>query len=759
MSRCCLFSLGRLFWSGRSLSLASGVLVVLVLPHGQAARAADAKPAAAKITYDEHVRAVFREHCFSCHNQDKKKGDLALDSFAATMRGSSSGEIIAAGDLDSSRLWAVISHSDEPKMPPNQDRISDEKLALVKAWIVGGALENSGSTAKVKKQPTMDLSQSAGSGKPSGPPAMPAGLSRQTLAHTSRASAVTALAASPWAPLIAVGGQKQVLLYHAENGRLLGVLPFPEGVPFVLKFSRSGALLLAGGGQGGKAGRVVVFDVRTGKRVFEVGDELDAVLAADINNNHTLIALGGPSKVVRVFSTADGSLVYDIRKHTDWIYALEFSPDGVLLASSDRSAGLFVWESDTGREYQNLSGHKGAVTDVSWRLDSNVLASSSEDGTVKLWEMENGTAIKTIQAHAGGAASVRFARDGRLATTGRDKLTKLWEANGNLAKSFEPFEDLGLKVTFADEDKRVVAGDWLGDIRMWQVPEGNLAGKLSDNPPTLEMNIEIQTSAVATADKAAKQAATELAAAQAAVDARSAAVAQAKKAIQDAEAAVQRIAKAKAENEALLPKKTQALTAATQAQNKSKGAWDAAKNALAAADKQLAERRKAAASAADKVQAAKLAAEKAPADSDQARQAAAAQKKAQEEADQAQARVAESEKQVAEKTAALAAAAEAHTAAQREVEKATAERAAASKALQDAVAHTPIAAKQVPAAQAQLKNVQAALADAEKARDAKAAANQAAAAALSAAQDNLRAAVEDKAANDKFQSQQAAVTK
>ena len=71
------------------------------------------------------------------------------------------------------------------------------------------------------------------------------------------AGAVTALAASPWAPLVAVAGQKQVLLYNTDTRELLGVLPFPEGMPHVLKFSRNGTLLLAGGGRGGQSGKVV----------------------------------------------------------------------------------------------------------------------------------------------------------------------------------------------------------------------------------------------------------------------------------------------------------------------------------------------------------------------------------------------------------------------------------------------------------------------------------------------------------------------
>ena len=39
-------------------------------------------PSGPKVTYDKHVKPILREHCFSCHNQEQKKGGLALDSYA-----------------------------------------------------------------------------------------------------------------------------------------------------------------------------------------------------------------------------------------------------------------------------------------------------------------------------------------------------------------------------------------------------------------------------------------------------------------------------------------------------------------------------------------------------------------------------------------------------------------------------------------------------------------------------------------------------
>src|SRR5690348_7750486 len=119
-------------------------LAALAMFGPQTASAEEAKPAM-KVTYTEHVQAIFREHCFTCHSADTAKSDLALDNYAAVMRGGASGEVIEAGDPDSSRLYALVTHKETPEMPPQQPKLADAKLELIKQWILGGALENAGS--------------------------------------------------------------------------------------------------------------------------------------------------------------------------------------------------------------------------------------------------------------------------------------------------------------------------------------------------------------------------------------------------------------------------------------------------------------------------------------------------------------------------------------------------------------------------------------------------------------------------------------
>lgn len=530
----------------------------------------------AKVTYEDHVKPILREHCFTCHNRDNAKSDLALDSYAGIMKGGASGEVVLPTDPDSSRLYMLVSHQEEPKMPPMQDKLAQAKLDAIKAWIVGGALETAGSVAKKPKKPKANLAMSGGSSRPEGPPIMPETISKQPVGYTPKTRAITALATAPWAPLVAIAGHKQIVLYNTDSGELAGIIPFPEGVPYVLRFNRLGSLLLAGGGRGGQSGKVVVFDVKTGERVFEVGDELDVVLAADINDDGSRIALGGPSRVVRIYDTSDNSLAGEIRKHNEWIQAIEFSPDGVLLATGDRNGDLYVWEADTAREYQTLKGHTAGVTAVSWRGDSNIVASASEDGTVRLWEMENGQQVKNWAAHGGGSAWVSFAHDGRLVTAGRDKVVKVWDQNGAQQQAFEAFPDLALRAGFAHDDARVVAGDWTGQVRVWTIADQKQALALAMNPPTLEMQAEQAANLAAQLQAEAEQAAKDLAAADTAV----AQADQAAKAAADALAAAQAaLQKTEADRASATERKNQAAQVSAA---KAQAAKTAAEKAAAA---------------------------------------------------------------------------------------------------------------------------------------------------------------------------------
>lgn len=453
---------------------------------------------AAPPNYEEHIKPLFRAHCLKCHNADEASADLNLASYDAVLKGGSSGDVVKPGRPESSQLYRAMAHLDGAEaMPPESPNLAEEKLALVREWIRGGLIPGKRGKSVLRSVGEL-LAVKPGVASP-----MPVSIPATPLNVTTRPPIPQALAASPGAKLFAVSGQEQVLLFGAASGdkeidspsdagyALLGALPFPEGTIHDLRFSRSGTLLMAAGGRGASLGRVVLFDVKTGKRAAEVGDEVDSVLAADVTPGHKYVALGGPNRLVKIYRTDTGEAVHKIKKHTDWVTAIAFSPDGKLLGTGDRSGGIHVWETENGAIVFSLSEHKVRVTDLAWRPDGTILASGSDDGTVILWSLKDGFPIRNIVAHSQkssprysrrtGVLDVDFAHGGRFLTTGRDSSTRLWYPNGESHLQLaEP--TLPVSATFLAGGNLAVVGRFDGSLGIYDLKTKKLLQTLSTVP-------------------------------------------------------------------------------------------------------------------------------------------------------------------------------------------------------------------------------------------------------------------------------------
>ena len=465
----------------RHLAHTSWVAYGVWLPLGNLLLATTDKP-----NFQDDVFPLFDQSCSSCHNPDKAKGGLDLSSMSALLAGGSSGDVVVPGDGANSYLYKLVARLEKPYMPREKDKLPQAEIDLIRKWIDLGMLPTAtGKPVKKKKSAISIALTDAPTGKPDGPPPMPEHLPLDPSVVTARPAAISAMAANPWSPLVALSGQKQIILYHTDTREILGVLPYPEGFVESLVFSRNGLLLVAGGGRGGKMGRIAAWSVKTGRRVLTTGEEYDTILAADVSADQTLVALGGPAKRVKVYDITRGEILHNIKKHSEWVTAVAFSPDGVLLATGDRNGGLHVWEARSGNLFYTLNGHKEAVTSLSWRTDSNLLASASEEGSIRTWGMINGKQISTWTAHGGGALSVDFDKKGSLVTAGRDKTVKLWKPDGGAIRTISGFPEMTLEARFSHDGSRVIAGDWTGTVGVWNVADGKKQGDLSANPPAL----------------------------------------------------------------------------------------------------------------------------------------------------------------------------------------------------------------------------------------------------------------------------------
>ena len=445
---------------------------------------------AKRVNFEDNAKQVFERHCLTCHSASQMTAGLSLESYQGVLRGGGSGEIVKPGRAGASLLYQVLAQDTDgvPHMPLGQPKLPENEIALIRSWIDDGLLADAHSQPKGQTAAPVEMKPIATAAM-NGP--MPEHLPALTLAESKRPQPITSLAVSPTAPLVAVSGHDRIYLYHLKTRALLGELPFPDGLVFVLRFSRDGQTLLAAGGHPVQAGHVILYDVRTGKQKAVIGQENDVVLAADLSPDGTKVALGGPAKLVKVFSVADGKLLYQATRHTDWITALSFSPDGATLATGDRAGGIFLWDAQSGSIIVSLAEHKDSVTALAWRRDGKVLASTGEDGEMVLWDPQDGFPIATdTKTHipkvngtvygkpVSGILSADFMPDGRLVTLGRDRLIHVFTADGKPQSATPPFDRFLTKIATANDTSTIVAGDYNGGVVTWD-------GKKADPLPPI----------------------------------------------------------------------------------------------------------------------------------------------------------------------------------------------------------------------------------------------------------------------------------
>ena len=472
--------------------------LVLATPLTNAQEPQTATPESPEVTWDQ-VRAVFQKRCFTCHRGEQARGGLDLSSVAAIQAGATSGASVVPGKPEESLIYTLPAHLENPKMPPNGNRLPQRELDLIQQWILGGLSEKVLTPAST----AMPTRQSAATRpltrpltpllvKPANPATQPA--LTNTLTPTSDSSdsthplrpqptpvfakpirhqkqMITAIATSPVSSLLAVSGHEHVLLYDWSDQSLRNRLEFPEGDVFSLRFSRNGSLLLVGGGKGSESGRVVAFDTTTGERVFETGDESDVVLAADLSPDGRFLALGGPSRVVRLYDTTDGRLISEYRRHTDWILQIAFSHDGLLLASADRFGTVCVSEGQTGQHFMTLRGHTAAVSGLAWTEDSATLFSASHDGSIRARNLHSGNETQQIQPDIGKILT--FERDpvGRLVCGSASSKLIILAPNGSpLATASLQDEVSHLQIT--QDASHVIASDATGNLVIHSMETG-----------------------------------------------------------------------------------------------------------------------------------------------------------------------------------------------------------------------------------------------------------------------------------------------
>jgi hypothetical protein len=115
----------------KSRLLTALVVVIALTPAGRVQ-----SPVAKTPEFEKDVLPVLTARCLKCHGGDKPKAKLDLRTRAGMLQGGESGPALVPGSSAKSLVFEMIRKGE---MPPKSDRLPAEEVALLRAWIDGGA--------------------------------------------------------------------------------------------------------------------------------------------------------------------------------------------------------------------------------------------------------------------------------------------------------------------------------------------------------------------------------------------------------------------------------------------------------------------------------------------------------------------------------------------------------------------------------------------------------------------------------------------
>ncbi len=89
--------------------------------------------------FQGHLRELLAHRCVMCHGGDATESEFDLTTREGLLKGGAGGEVLAVGQGSSSRLVKLLRHEEEPKMPEEGDKLTEEEIAWVVEWIDRGA--------------------------------------------------------------------------------------------------------------------------------------------------------------------------------------------------------------------------------------------------------------------------------------------------------------------------------------------------------------------------------------------------------------------------------------------------------------------------------------------------------------------------------------------------------------------------------------------------------------------------------------------
>ncbi|MEL6161754.1 MAG: AAA family ATPase [Cyanobacteria bacterium J06627_32] len=313
---------------------------------------------------------------------------------------------------------------------------------------------------------------------------------------------IQTIAISPDGRTIASGGEHQITLYNAGNGRELCCFSHQGNsspADPVAKAYRSSQLT--------KHSQVRSLSFSPdGQWLVSSGDDniirvwsLAELTAKAQNQTQNRAQSNSAEPATELTEPAT-----ELTGHTDWVQSLQFTPDGKWLLSGSHDKTIRVWDWAQKTCAKVLHQPNDHVRSLAISPDGQFLASGGDDCQVMLWNLNNYQLLQTLSTRQSRIWSVGFQqqRDRLLLAAGGDKQTlMLWQihkseikpsaeaateqqeqpilrATPRRVKTYRGYTNGIRSVSFLGE-RRIIGGGDSRDLSVWDSQSGELKASLS----------------------------------------------------------------------------------------------------------------------------------------------------------------------------------------------------------------------------------------------------------------------------------------
>jgi WD40 repeat protein len=284
---------------------------------------------------------------------------------------------------------------------------------------------------------------------------------------------VARVAVSPDGKHAVTAGMDALRYWDLTNNRQIRVFGENKQGYWAVSFSPDGKRVVAGA----RNRNVCLFDVNTGKLLYEMTGHTQEVWGAVFTADGKQALTGSWDHTIRVWDTATGKQIRTFKGVQDSVRCLALSPDGKLLAAGHfavvNGPGIVrLWDVEKGTEVRSMKGHELEITSISFSADGKSLLTSSFDKTIRLWRVADGKEEKCFRGHTGRIECAAFTPDGRRVVScgaESDPTMRLWDvSSGKQLGETEPVEEGFLGIAALPDGQHALTTGKDGTVRLWR---------------------------------------------------------------------------------------------------------------------------------------------------------------------------------------------------------------------------------------------------------------------------------------------------